>query len=139
MNLTGSGKTGKAFCTCPKPYSGLQCIRIEEFRMSHLLPLARFPLVIRTISDIEKLMMSPKAAKRLPRGGLIITIPGLGESRRNEFQSQVNKYIRACGCAAGGATFLTVSAALIAYVISLAQAKSLVDLFWTILAGLLTL
>jgi hypothetical protein len=95
------------------------------------------PLVIRTVFDIEKLMISPRAAKRLPQGGLVISIPGLNEHARTEFQTQLSTYIRSCGCAAGGATFLIASAVFIAYTVAVALNRRWTDLVRAIPAALI--
>jgi hypothetical protein len=52
--------------------------------------------------------------KRLPSNGLVIDIPGLDERVRDAFRLQTKRYARACGCSAGGATFLLATAACIA-------------------------
>lgn len=78
------------------------------------------PLVVRTRADIEALSALPKALKRLPPDGLIVDIPGLDQTARDAFRQEARKYIRACGCAAGGATFLISAAVCVARSTSLA-------------------
>lgn len=75
---------------------------------------AHSPLVIRTDADIRALWVSPKAAKRLPPEGLVVAIPGVSKEIQNAFRLHVKRYGRACGCAAGGASFLLASAAFLA-------------------------
>jgi hypothetical protein len=101
------------------------------------IPAERSPLIIRTVADIERLSISPKAAKRLPREGLVVAIPGLDEPARSAFQRQIKRYARACGCAAGGATFLLTSAAIMVYATSLALDHAWVALARTIVDGLI--
>jgi hypothetical protein len=72
------------------------------------------PLVIRTRADIQALSAFPQTLKRLPPEGPIVDVPELDESAREAFRLQIRRYIRACGCAAGGATFLLASAACMA-------------------------
>ena len=98
---------------------------------------ARSPLVIRSVGDIQKLLASPRVAKQLPRAGLVIAIPGLDETTKDEFQRQLNRYVRACGCTAGGATFLVASAVFIVYAIGVALNDTWADRLLTILAGLI--
>jgi hypothetical protein len=75
----------------------------------------RAPLVIRTLADIRALSASPRVVKRLPPEGLIIDIPGLDQRERDAFRLQIKKYVHACGCSAGGATFLLASALCVVY------------------------
>ena len=98
---------------------------------------ARAPVAIRTVDDIQKLLASPRMVRRLPRGGFIVAIPGLDERTKNEFQSELNRYIRDCGCTAGGITFLTATAAFIACAVEATLNEIWIDLMRTIIAGLI--
>jgi hypothetical protein len=82
--------------------------------------VAPAPLVIRSLADVQALSAAPKALKRLPPNGLVIDIPGLDEQASDTFREQTRRYARACGCAAGGATFLLGSAGCVAYAVHLA-------------------
>jgi hypothetical protein len=88
------------------------------------------PLVIRTVADINALMASPRVLKRLPPNGLVVDIPGLDEKERDAFRLETKRYARACGCSAGGATFILTTAACIAYAFYLA-----LDRDWTGFTG----
>lgn len=87
----------------------------------------RVPSAIRTAADIEALMRSPRSAKRLLRAGIVVAIPSLDQSIRDEFQSDLKTYSRSCGCFAGGVTFLIASAVLAVYVLHAALTTS-----WTV-------
>ena len=96
----------------------------------------RTPAVINTIADLERLMKLPRAAKRLPAGGIPITIPGVDDRMRANFQSALRDYIRACGCGAGGAAFLVSLALLVGYVLAVAP-ESWLRLAVIVLTGLI--
>src|SRR5690348_3019858 len=96
----------------------------------------RLPIVIRTAADIERLLSSPRAAKRLPRGGLAIDIPGIDEHTRDRFRVRLNKYVHACGCAAGGATFLVTSIVFVAFTVRTALNNAWGDFVRVAFAGL---
>jgi hypothetical protein len=95
------------------------------------------PLIVRSRADIEALSASPKALKRLPPEGLVVDVPGLDETGREAFRLQIRKYIRACGCAAGGATFLLTSVACIACAGYLAFGHAWSGAARTIVAGVI--
>lgn len=92
--------------------------------------IARLPLVLRTASDVKTLRANSRAARRLPAGGVKIAIDGLSEAAARALHSRINDYIRACGCAEGGAfalvVFLGVAALVAAHV--LARGPRLSDL-----------
>jgi hypothetical protein len=106
-------------------------------KRSRRFVVERSPMVIRTVCDVQYLLTSPRIARRLPHGGLVVAIPGLDERTKNEFQSQLNRYIRACGCTSGGVTFLLVSASFIAYAVEVTLAHAWVELLRTIVAALI--
>ena len=93
------------------------------------------PLVIRTRADIQALSAFPQTLKRLPPEGPIVDVPELDESAREAFRLQIRRYIRACGCAAGGATFLVTSAACMACAGCLAFGQAWSSVAKTIGAG----
>lgn len=64
------------------------------------------PLVLRRAEDLAVLLQSVRARRRLPKGGLMIDLPGLEESQRRRAQEQLNALAHACGCAEGGALAL---------------------------------
>ena len=97
----------------------------------------RSPLVIRNVADIRALWASPKAAKWLPPEGLVVAIPGLDERRRDAFRLQIKRYSRACGCAAGGATFLLTGTALIVRAAVMGLQHDLTTLTHTIVAAVI--
>jgi hypothetical protein len=99
------------------------CAVVEVAPIRHGKPAVvaeSVPLVIRTVADINALMATPRVLKRLPPNGLVVDIPGLDEKVRDTFRLETKRYARACGCSAGGATFILATAACIAYACHLA-------------------
>jgi hypothetical protein len=97
----------------------------------------RLPLVIRSIADLRALWASPRAAKRLPPEGLVVAIPGLDEGRRDRFRLEIKRYGRACGCAAGGATFLLATASFLARAAAVGLRHDLAGFIRTIVAAVI--
>jgi hypothetical protein len=87
----------------------------------------RTSLVIRTISDLRALAVSPRRVKRLPPEGVVIDIPGLDLGMRNEIRRHIAKYARSCGCAQGGATFILAGVACVVTAVHLARQRDWVD------------
>jgi hypothetical protein len=81
------------------------------------------PAVIKSFEDIERLVASRTLAKRLPRGGLPIDIPGLSDQMSRLLALEVRRFARACGCASGSAGFFVTAGAtiVIAYHLILTQ------------------
>jgi len=84
----------------------------------------RSPMVIKTADDLRRLTSSPQTVRRLPPNGVVVAIPGIDETTQNAFRLQIKRYARACGCGAGGATFLLASTALGIYLVVLAQDRA---------------
>lgn len=91
----------------------------------------RLPGVIRTVADVERLVRSPAAVRRLPRSGIPVALPGVDPETRNHFQARLREYIAACGCGAGAAACLTALVALAGYLVLLAPQAS-----WSRLGGI---
>jgi hypothetical protein len=79
-------------------------------------PLTHMPLVIRDADDIRTLMAHPHAVRRLPPAGVKVAIESLDTEVRERFRVRLVEYIRACGCAAGGATALILLAITLSHV-----------------------
>jgi hypothetical protein len=97
----------------------------------------RVPLVLRNIADVERLLNWTRAARRLPRGELVVALPGLDERTRDAFQTALNKSIRACGCAAGGTAFLIAGASLAVYALAVSGNSAWLDLVGIVGVGLI--
>jgi hypothetical protein len=63
----------------------------------------RLPLVVRTLADVAALRANSRAVRRLPADGLKIAIEGLHGDVAQQLPARISAYVRACGCAEGGA------------------------------------
>jgi hypothetical protein len=59
--------------------------------------------VVRTAADVETLRANSRAVRHLPATGLKIAIDGLNRNAAQLLKSRIGTYVRACGCAEGGA------------------------------------
>ena len=69
---------------------------------------SRLPLVVRTVADVEALRENSRAVRKLPANGLKIAIDGLCADAAQTLKARISAYVRACGCAEGGACALIV-------------------------------
>lgn len=74
----------------------------------------RLPLVLRTTADVERLLANSRHVRKLPPSGLKIAIAGLDASMAANLSASIDTYVKACGCAAGGAFALVSLAAMAA-------------------------
>lgn len=95
----------------------------------------RLPGVIRTVADVEQLMRSPAAVRRLPRSGIPVALSGVDPQTRNHFQGRLREYIAACGCGAGAAACLASLVILAGYLFLLAPQASWLQLSGIAVAG----
>ena len=68
--------------------------------------LTRLPLVVRTVADVAALQANSRAVRKLPADGLKIAIDGLPADAAQTLKARISAYVRACGCAEGGACAL---------------------------------
>ena len=68
--------------------------------------VARLPLRIRTTADLERLKANARALRKLPRAGLVVSIPGLNELHSRQLERSIRAYVHSCGCAEGAAAAL---------------------------------
>jgi hypothetical protein len=71
-------------------------------------------LVVRTTADVETLLANSRHVRKLPESGLTIAVAGLDASMAEMLSASIKAYVKACGCAAGGAFALVALAALVA-------------------------
>jgi hypothetical protein len=69
---------------------------------------------VRTTSDIRILRDNASAVRRLPRDGIRVVVPGLNADESQNFQKRISTYVRACGCAEGGAMALVGATSVLA-------------------------
>jgi hypothetical protein len=77
---------------------------------------SRLPLVVRTEADVRALRANSRAVRRLPADGLKIAIDGLNADATQTLKARIVAYIRACGCAEGGACALIALLGILVFV-----------------------
>jgi hypothetical protein len=70
------------------------------------------PLIVRTASDVQVLRDNARAVRRLPRRGVQVAVNRLSADEARNFQASIAAYVRACGCAEGGATAFVAAIAV---------------------------
>jgi hypothetical protein len=69
-------------------------------------PAPRLPLVVRSGADLQALLAHPAGVRKLPWQGVRVSIPELDAAQNLRLQQRQSAFIRACGCAEGGAAGL---------------------------------
>ena len=64
------------------------------------------PMVVRTTADVESLLANSRQVRRLPESGLTIAVPSLDPLLAKKLNNSIVAYVKACGCATGGALAL---------------------------------
>lgn len=83
---------------------------------------SRLPAIIRTADDIRTLLANSREVRKLPKNGIAVAIDGLDRSSAEKLQARILAYIRACGCATGGAVAIaSLSVLLIAMTLQISQ------------------
>lgn len=75
--------------------------------------ISRLPLIVRSASDIKTLRANSRELRRLPPEGLRVAIDGLDLAAARELQTRIRSYMKACGCAEGGAAALVAMLAVL--------------------------
>lgn len=74
----------------------------------------RLPIVLRSAADIEALKNHPRGVRKLPPNGVRLDIDGLNADAALRFTHETGIYVRACGCAFGGACALAALSLVLA-------------------------
>jgi len=71
---------------------------------------------VRSADDVRTLLAHSRAVRRLPGAGPEVDIAGLDAQKARRLERRIAGYIRACGCAEGGAAALIAMLGVIAWV-----------------------
>jgi len=80
-------------------------------------------MVVRSAADLQLLRANPRAVRRLPSTGLEVAIAGLDAAHARRLEHRIRAYVRACGCAEGGAAALLGVLSTLAWVASHVAAR----------------
>ncbi|CAN7741105.1 hypothetical protein [Variovorax sp. LjRoot178] len=75
--------------------------------------VSRLPLIVRTSADVSSLLANSRHVRKLPESGLKIAVVGLDAALAEKLSVSIERYVKACGCAAGGVFVLVSLAALV--------------------------
>jgi hypothetical protein len=130
MDLAASRKS-------PKVEAVSRAERSSGSKNSVAKSIKHAPGVIKSFEDIHRLTASRILAKRLPRGGLPIGVPGISDETCRLLAVEVKRFARACGCASGAAGFFVTSAASIVIAYNLVITQHWRALFYLIASAVI--